>query len=118
MNRGSGGKLNVRPIFFGSAPEFDAMPASCLYQKFRESLQDNVPAEVNLLETIVIENRDERAGKKEILEVMAENIQEADIFILSPGSLCEELAVEFARRYSKPVAVWPLSLLSGRTSSA
>ncbi len=119
-------KLNVRPIYIGLVhlsafegpcrfgqgeeltTEYDKMTNQELYKEFVTDVKKNLSIkEVNLMDPIYIERYDDLLSKEAMFEKMAENINEVDLYLIGLEIARGDIAVEFAQRYKKPIAIVP-----------
>lgn len=129
-------KLNVRPIYIGFVhkyyyegpcrfaegealtKEFDIMFNQQDYQDVIERVETMMPDEVNLLEPIYVERSDDWESREEMFEAMAKDIGEVDLYFITVNIGRDDIVIEFAQRYNKPIAINPDGGFSKITAAA
>lgn len=123
--RGVDIKLNVRPVYlalaheeyyegpcrFGSGdalqPGFDSIMNQELFHLFVEKVKSNMPPQTEMLEPIFVERTDSWVTKEALYEKLTTGVEETDFYIINSGIGRSDIALEFAMRVKKPMAVAP-----------
>lgn len=122
IRRGLDVKLNVKPIFLGLqhnyyyegpcrfakgealTPEYEAILAQELKDKFFEDVKANLPAEaVNILEPVFLPCHDNWQVPEAAFDAMTTDKEEIDVFMMSGGIARSGLLIELAERTHKPI---------------
>ena len=130
-------KLNVKPVFvafyhdyvyegpcrFGSGEELtkdaDQKSNKGAYKQFLSDLETYLPKkEVHLLAPVYVERNEEFQIPEQMLESMAEDIGEADLYLFGQKGRGYDVIVEFAQRYKKPIMFAENSLYTAITAPA
>lgn len=125
IKKGSDVKLNVRPVYIGLVheayyegpcrfgkgdalqPEYDKMIAPEQFKEFCENVKNHMPVEVELLDPIYVECTDDWYRKEEMFETMAKDLDQVDFYLFSTFMGRQDVVVEFAQRYKKPLTLIP-----------
>jgi hypothetical protein len=70
-------------------------------------MEKYMPGEVNLLDPIYVERDDDLLTKEDLFEKLSEGMSETDLYIFKFGIARDDILVEFAQRFRKPVAMVP-----------
>lgn len=118
-------RLNVRPVFIGFVhlcvfegpcrfgqgdqltTDYDVMMNKELFKEFQADMEKYMPGEVNLLDPIYVERDDDLLTKEDLFEKLSEGMSETDLYIFKFGIARDDILVEFAQRFRKPVAMVP-----------
>lgn len=129
-------KLNVKPMFltlyheysfegpcrFGNGfqleKEFDLMMAAEKFKSWYEALKQAMPEDVvNLLPPVEVQRDENFLTTDEMLEALAEDVEDVDLYFIGYASRPYDLALEFAQRYHKPCAIVQACCASAITSA-
>ncbi len=128
--------LNVRPLLitcehlfyyegpcrFGKGealqPGYDRLANAQKAESFLKALKDCAPEGVNILEPVTFGRTDDWDNKEEQWEAMAPAVHESDFVVAMTGIACDDIVLEFAERFKKPVAISPISGFSGTIAVA
>ncbi|MCD8099674.1 MAG: fucose isomerase [Oscillospiraceae bacterium] len=129
-------KLNVLPLLvtcehlayyegpcrFGQGealqPGFDRLANAQKATVFMEALRECAPAGVEILAPISIGRTDDWDNKEAQWTVAASAMQSVDLVVVMSGIACDDLVVEFAERFCKPIAVPTVNGFSASTVTA
>lgn len=129
-------KLNVLPALFtcehlyyyegpcrfgkGEAlePGYDRLANAQKAETFLAKIRECAGEGINIMEPVVIGRTDDWDNKEENWEKAAPAAHEADFVIGMTGIACDDLLLEFAERFKKPIAVTPISGFSGTIAVA
>lgn len=125
INRTMDVVLNLRPVFialaheeyyegpcrFGSGealePGYDAIMNREIFKGFVEKVKKYVPENVNVLEPIFVERTDNWVAKEDLYKTLLTGVEETDFYIVNSGIGRSDIALEFAMRAKKPMAIAP-----------
>ena len=129
-------RLNVKPMFltlyheyafegpcrFGEGmqleTEFDLNMAALKYKSWLAELEAAMPKDVvNLMEPVKVERDENFLTLDEMLETLAEDHENVDLYYLGYASRPYDLPLEFAQRYNKPFAITQACCASAITSA-
>lgn len=130
-------KLNIRPVFIGFIhkyyyegpcrfaegealkPEFDIMLNHQTVNDGMERCREKLNlAEVNLLEPVYIERTDDWDCDESMFEAVSKNLEETDLFLVNVNIGRDDIVVEIAQRFKKPIAIFPDNNFSKQTQGA
>ncbi len=121
ITRGIDVKLNVKPIFLGLehqyyyegpcrfakgealTPEYEKILAQELQQQFFETVGDNMPDAVELLQPVYIPCHDDWRLPESAFETMTTDEKEIDLYLVSGGIARSAIVIELAQRTKKPI---------------
>ncbi len=129
-------KLNVRPVCLGAEhlfyyegpcrfgkgevlePGYDRLANEQLHQVFLSDLKGCASENINLLPPLRAGRTDDWDNKEEMWETLKEDMQDTDLYIFWANIALDDLIVEFAGRFGKPLMVAPTSNFSVTTDTA
>ena len=94
----------------------NAQKAETFLTKVRECAE--TAGRVELMEPVFLDRTDDWDDKEEMWEKAAPTALICDLAICMQGIACDDLIIEFAERFKKPVAVTPISGFSGTITVA
>jgi len=129
-------KLNVRPVCLGAEhlfyyegpcrfgkgdalkPGYDRLANEQFHQVFLADLAACASDGINILPPFRAGRTDDWDNKEEIWTALAKDMHDTDLYIFYSSIAVDDLAVEFATRFRKPVMVSPASNFSVTTIAA
>jgi L-fucose isomerase-like protein len=129
-------KLNVRPICLGAEhlyyyegpcrfgkgealqPGYDRLANEQLHQGFLAELAACASGGINILPPFRAGRTDDWDNKEDMWTSLTEGMQDTDLYIFFSNIAVDDLVVEFATRYRKPLMISPTSNFSVTTDVA
>lgn len=119
-------KLNIRPVFIGFihkyyyegpcrfaegaalTPEFDIMLNHQIMHDGMENCHAKLnSAEIKLLDPVYVERTDDWDCHESMFELISKNLEEVDLFFVNVNIGRDDIVLEIARRFKKPIAIFP-----------
>ncbi|MCD8099879.1 MAG: fucose isomerase [Oscillospiraceae bacterium] len=129
-------KLNVLPLLctiehryyyegpcrFGKGealqPGYDRLANAQKTETFLAKLNECASEGINIMEPATVSRTDDWENSEANWEAIAPAAREADFVVVMTGIACDDMALEFAERFKKPIAVTPISGFSGTIAVA
>ena len=110
------------PCRFGSGdalqPGYDRLANAQKMETFFAKIKECCSEGIELMEPVELIRTDDWDDKEEMWEKAAPSAEACDIAVCMQGIACDDLIMEFAERFNKPVATTPLSGFSGTITAA
>ncbi len=129
-------KLNVRPICLGAEhlyyyegpcrfgkgealqPGYDRIAHAQLHEIFLEELRGCSSEGINILPPLRAGRTDDWDNKEEMWKSLAEGMADTDLYVFRANIAVDDIVVEFASRFGKPLMIAPTSSFSVTTDVA
>ena len=129
-------KLNVRPVCLGVEhlyyyegpcrfgkgevlePGYDRLANEQLHQAFLSSLKECASEGISLLPPLRAGRTDDWENKEEMWNALTEGMQDTDLYVFFANIAVDDIVVEFASRFGKPLMISPTSNFSVTTDVA
>ena len=105
---------------FGEAlqPGYDRLANAQKAQQFLTKVKECCSEGVELMEPVYLERTDDWDNREAMWEAAAGPARECDFAVCMQGIACDDLIMEFAERFKKPIGTTPLSGFSGTITVA